>query len=265
MSKGVCLVIGGTGGIGQAIAEHLAQRNYTVIVAARNISKGNEIVERIKSAEGKASFLPCDLSNEFSIRELHAEVFLLHGRVDVAINAAGISMPSGKIADAPVATFQAIMDINVTAVFISMQEQLRIMLGQTPRKGHIINIASIWGSAGLPFNANFCASKHALIGLTKTAALEYASEDISVCAVAPGAIPTGMTEKCHRQGAKLGREWGKVVEDMPKQYPVGRYGSPEDVAKAVAYLIESDWSTGTILTIDGGWSAGSSLLHATGT
>ncbi|KAI5358131.1 Putative short-chain dehydrogenase/reductase SDR, NAD(P)-binding domain superfamily [Septoria linicola] len=265
MALKICLVVGGTGGLGRAIAEHLAIRNYTVVIAGRNATIGTDIVSRIRSAGGRACFLSCDLSSAISIKELHSKVHSLYNRLDVAINAAGIALqPAAKLADVDLSGFKMVMDINVTAVFLCMQEQLRTMLEQgNSQVGRIINLASIYSSAGAPFGAAYCTSKHAVVGLTKTAALEYAPQGIAINAVAPGAVPTAMTETALDSAGKLGdQDFGKIGEEMVKQYPMGRYGSAEEVAKAVTYLIESDWTTGTVLTVDGGWSAGTSMNHA---
>lgn len=154
--------------------------------------------------------------------------------------------------------FNSTIQINLTAVFISMQEQMRAMLKQDPPGGHIINLTSILGLHACPWGANYSASKHAIVGLTRSAALEVANQKIYINAIAPGLIPTGMVNDIS-ETAKVDEAFGKIMEAVPSHYPAERFGTPDQTAKAVPYLLDCDWVTGTVLEVDGSWVAGKSI------
>jgi NAD(P)-dependent dehydrogenase (short-subunit alcohol dehydrogenase family) len=262
MSK-TALVIGGTGGLGQATAELLAQKDCTVIVAGRNADKGAEVVSKITSAGGSASFIPVDLADRQSIRDLHAKVQEKHSRLDIAVNAAGILGPLARIHEVEEKLMDDIFAVNITGFFISMQEQVKLMLAsqksdssEQPAKQHIINLASIYGLQGCAYGSAYVTSKHAVIGMTRAAALENAKKNIYINAIAPGIIPTAITADLGTQMAALDDEEHKEIKsvDFQAMYPVGRFGSPVDVARAVGFIVENDWMVGSVLQIDGGYS-----------
>ncbi|KAK4498633.1 hypothetical protein PRZ48_009143 [Zasmidium cellare] len=254
----VCLIIGGTGGLGRACAELVATKGYTIVVSGRNKVKGGTVVESVKSKGGEAVFIACDITSEAEIRNLHKSVVDKYGRIDAAVNSAGVVIGSSAFINMKLEDFNSTMQINVTAVFLSMQEQMRVMLRQDPPGGHIINLTSKFGLHACPWGANYCASKHAIVGLTKTAALEVANQNIYVNAIAPGITPTGMVDDLG-ETAKNDEAFGKIMEKVMDQYPVGRFGTPDQTAKAVAFLLDCDWVTGTVLEVDGGWGAGKSM------
>lgn len=207
MSK-ISLVIGGTGGLGRDCAEDLA-KDHTVIVAGRNQTKGDEVVKAIKDRGGEACFFAIDMTDPASISSAHKQVLEKYGRLDVAVNAAGIISSFLRLADTNPEEFNNVMTINVTGVYLSMQEQIKAMLANTgDRKGgRIVNYTSIYGLRACKWGAIYCksslgrskralrltlsreaTSKHALVGLTRSAALEYAKNDILINAVAPGEL-----------------------------------------------------------------------------
>jgi NAD(P)-dependent dehydrogenase (short-subunit alcohol dehydrogenase family) len=259
----IALVIGGTGGLGQATAELLAQKDCTVIVAGRNADKGAEVVSNITSAGGTASFIAVDLANRQSIRDLHAEVHRRYSKLDIAVNAAGILGPLARIHEVDEKQMDNIFAVNITGFYISMQEQVKLMLAsqkndslEQPTKQHIINLASIYGLQGCAYGSAYVTSKHAVIGMTRAAALENAKKNIYINAIAPGIIPTAIVADMGSQRDALDDEEHKEMKslDFQAMYPVGRFGSPMDVARAVAFIVENDWMVGSVLQIDGGYS-----------
>jgi NAD(P)-dependent dehydrogenase (short-subunit alcohol dehydrogenase family) len=261
MSK-IALVIGGTGGLGQATAELLAQKDCTVIVAGRNAEKGAEVVSKINSAGGSASFIAVDLADRQSVRDLHAKVQEKYSRLDIAVNAAGILGPLARIHEVEEQLMDDIFAVNITGFYISMQEQVKLMLAtqktdsEPPVKQHIINLASIYGLQGCAYGSAYVTSKHAVIGMTRAAALENAKKNIYINAIAPGIIPTAIVTDLGTQMAALDDEEHKEMKnvDFQAMYPVGRFGSPVDVARAAAFIVENDWMVGSVLQIDGGYS-----------
>jgi NAD(P)-dependent dehydrogenase (short-subunit alcohol dehydrogenase family) len=259
----IALVIGGTGGLGQVTAELLAQKDCTVIVAGRNADKGAEVVSNITSAGGTASFIAVDLANRQSIRDLHAEVHRRYSKLDIAVNAAGILGPLARIHEVDEKQMDNIFAVNITGFYISMQEQVKLMLAsqkndslEQPTKQHIINLASIYGLQGCAYGSAYVTSKHAVIGMTRAAALENAKKNIYINAIAPGIIPTAIVADMGSQRDALDDEEHKEMKslDFQAMYPVGRFGSPMDVARAVAFIVENDWMVGSVLQIDGGYS-----------
>ncbi|KAF7195676.1 2,5-dichloro-2,5-cyclohexadiene-1,4-diol dehydrogenase [Pseudocercospora fuligena] len=257
MSK-VALVIGGTGGLGRASAEAVAAKGYTTIISGRNTTTGSEVVKAIEAAGGKGVFIACDLCDTQAIRDLHVKVASEYKRIDVAINAAGTASGIGKLETVELERFERLMHLNVTAVFVCMQEQARVMLKQPKQHDqpyHIINFTSIYGEQGCPMGVAYSASKHAIVGMTKSAALEYGHRGIRVNALAPGIIPTGMVNEMVAEGSN-DPEFAASGQYLVRMYPQQRFGTPDQVGKAVSYLVDTDWTTGTTLTMDGGFLAG---------
>lgn len=266
MSK-IALVIGGTGGLGRATAELLAQKDCTVIVAGRNVDKGAEVISAITSAGGNASFMAVDLTDRQSIRDLHANIQQQHSRLDIAINAAGILGPLNRIHETSENQVDDIFAVNITGFYISMQEQIKLMLATQHRNTteqpaatqHIVNLASIYGLQGAAYGSAYAASKHAVVGMTRSAALENAKKNIYINAIAPGIIPTALVEDMGAQLAALDGADPQHEEmqnvDFQKLYPAGKFGTPMDVARAVAFVVENDWMVGSVLQVDGGFLA----------
>jgi len=266
MSK-IALVIGGTGGLGRATAELLAQKDCTIVVAGRNVDKGVEVVSAITSAGGNASFMAVDLADRQSIRDLHAKIQQHYSRLDIAINAAGVLGPLTRIHETPEKQVDEIFAVNITGFYLSMQEQIKLMLAtqnnnkpeQPATKQHIVNLASIYGLQGCGYGSAYAASKHAVVGMTRSAALENAKKNIYINAIAPGIIPTAIIEDMGAQLAALDGADPQHEEmknmNFQKLYPAGRFGTPMDVARAVAFVVENDWMVGSVLQIDGGFLA----------
>ena len=257
MSK-VCLIIGGTGGLGRACAEDLATQGYKIIVAGRSKEKGDDIVNFIKSKGGEATFLAFDISDPESIKQLHKEAISVYGRLDAAINGAGIVGQYHKLADYPADNIEQVFQINVFGVILCMQHQIRAMQSNPGGSGgRIVNFSSIYGLHGCKYGPIYGASKHAIIGVTKAAALEYANpkDNILINAIAPGVIVTDMTAGLDDPSWMPEGELKEYVIGLKKQYAQERFGVVEDVARGVKFLLESPWVTGTVLEVDGGFGA----------
>ena len=231
-------------------------RRATLVVAGRNAQRGEDTVTAITSAGGKASFQHCDLADRSSIKDVHARVMDQFGQVDVAVNAAGISGPLGKVPDIKAEDLDALFAVNITGFYLSMGEQIRAMASREDKKGgHIINLTSIYGLHGIPFGSAYVTSKHAVVGMTKSAAVEWAKHGIYINAIAPGVIPTAIVAGMMEAKKELPDEEEFDQLDLEGRFPVGRFGRPDDVAKAVAYLVENDWVVGTVLEVEGGYGA----------
>ena len=253
----VALVIGGTGGLGAVCAKDLA-KDHQVIVAGRNKQKGDQIVQAIKAAEGEATFLQIDLCSTDSIIQLHSEAVKVYGRLDVAVNGAGITGDFKLLIQYTAEEATHLLTTNVTGVITSMQEQIKLMQSNPGGSGgRIVNFSSINGLHGQKYGSVYSTTKHALIGLTRSAALEYSNpeDNILINAVAPGVISTEMTYALVHPEVLPEGDLKEFVKGVRGEYAQRRFGEVEDVARGVRYLVESPWVTGTVLEIDGGYGA----------
>jgi NAD(P)-dependent dehydrogenase (short-subunit alcohol dehydrogenase family) len=256
MSK-VCLIIGGTGGLGAASAKDLAV-DHKIIVAGRNKQKGDDVVQAIKSNGGEATFLSFDICSTDSIVQLHKDVANTYGRLDAAINGAGILGTFQKLTGYSTEEITQILTTNLSGVITCMQEQIRLMQSNPGGSGgRIINFSSIYGSHGCKFGSIYSSTKHALIGLTKSAALEYSNPDdnILINAVSPGVIVTEMAYALDNPSVLPEGEMKEYIKGLKGQYSQRRFGELADVTRGVRYLLESPWVTGTSLEIEGGFGA----------
>jgi NAD(P)-dependent dehydrogenase (short-subunit alcohol dehydrogenase family) len=244
----VALVTGGTSGIGKVTAFAFAKEGAKVVLSGRREKEGLAVVEEIKKAGGTAHFVQADVAKEADVKRLVAETVAKFGRLDIAFNNAGIES-TGPITEASEAEYRRVFDINVWGVLASMKHEVPAML--KTGGGAIINTSSIAGHVGMGNVSVYIASKHAVEGLTKSAALEYAKQGIRVNAVAPAGIVTEMYE---RFTGGEDTEQGKAFAAM---HPVGRVGRSEEVAAAVLYLASdaAKFTTGISLPVDGGWLA----------
>lgn len=241
ISGRVALVTGASQGIGRSCALKLASTGDTVALAARNQEKLNELVREITGAGGKAAAFTVDVSDEAQIKSACKAAITQFGKIDILVNNAGITRDQLAIRMKR-SEWDAVLSTNLTSAYLCIQQVIGSMLKQ--RWGRIINIASVFGQMGQAGQANYAASKAGLIGLTMAIAREVGSRTITCNAVAPGLIETSMT-------AGLGDEF---KQNAVKQIPLGRVGSPEDVANAVAYLAseEASYITGHVLNVNGG-------------
>jgi 3-oxoacyl-[acyl-carrier protein] reductase len=241
MSNRVAFVTGSSRGIGRAIALSLCREGFYIVVASPEVENNELVAGEIRSGGGEAMTLDLDISSPESVKEGFGQVLAAKGRVDVLINNAGITRDGLAVRMKP-ADWDLVLKINLSGAFFAAQQALPGMMKN--RWGRIVNISSVVGQAGSPGQANYVASKAALIGLTKALAQEMGSRGITVNAVAPGYIETDMT---------------RVLPEAVKQkylasIPLGRAGTIEDVANAVKFLVSDDASyiTGHVLAVNGG-------------
>ncbi|HEF4759598.1 TPA: SDR family oxidoreductase [Pseudomonas putida] len=244
----VAMVTGAAAGIGRATALAFAAEGLKVVVADLDSQGGEGTVELIRANGGEALFVQCNVSCEAQVQQLMAQTINAYGRLDYAFNNAGIEIEKGKLADGTEAEFDAIMSVNVKGVWLSMKHQLPLLLAQGG--GAIVNTSGVAGVGAAPRMSIYCASKHAVIGLTKSAAIEYAKKKIRVNAVCPGVIDTDMLQRAFAAEPRK-------AEFVAAMHPVGRVGQVEEIAAAVMYLCSDGaaFTTGHTLMVDGGVTA----------
>ncbi len=244
----VVLITGATSGIGKVSALAFAKAGAKVVVSGRREAEGQAVVSEIKAAGGEATFVKADVAVEADVEALVAKTVATYGRLDVAFNNAGVEL-TGAIVDATEADYRRVFDINVWGVITSMKHEIPVMLKQGA--GVIINTSSAAGHVGMAGASVYVASKHAVEGLTKAAALEYAKQGIRINAVAPAAIETDMVTRFTGGGSE------EALNYMHSLHPVGRMGRSEEIANPVLFLASdaASFITGASLNVDGGFLA----------
>ncbi|MGA7380114.1 MAG: 3-oxoacyl-[acyl-carrier-protein] reductase [Terriglobales bacterium] len=245
LSGRIALVTGASQGIGRACALKLASAGASVVVAARNQEKLNELVQQITSARGTAAAFVMDVAEEDQIKSAFKAALRHFGKIDILVNNAGITRDQ-LVMRMKRADWDAVLNTNLTSAYLCTQQAISSMLKQ--RWGRIVNITSVFGQMGQAGQANYASSKAGLIGLTMAIAREVGSRNITCNAVAPGFIETAMT-------SGLGEDFKQMAV---KNIPLGRVGTPDDVASAVAFLAsdEASYITGHVLSVNGGMLMG---------
>jgi NAD(P)-dependent dehydrogenase (short-subunit alcohol dehydrogenase family) len=252
LSGKVAVVTGGTSGIGKATAIAFAQAGAKVVIAGRRQLEGEATVDEIQRAGGDAIFVKTDVSDEAQVKALVEKAIASYGRLDIAFNNAGIEGEFGiPTAEQTAEHYQQVFDINVKGVLLSMKHEISAMLANGG--GAIVNMASVASTVGVPGVGIYAASKHAVLGLTRSAALEYAQQGVRINAISPGGVETEMMQRTAGQSSEesSGRTFFKNL------HPIGRFAAPEEIAATVVFLASpgAAFVTGANLLADGGWTA----------
>jgi NAD(P)-dependent dehydrogenase (short-subunit alcohol dehydrogenase family) len=244
----VAVVTGGSSGIGRATALLMAKEGARVMVADVQQDMGEETAHLIKQSQGEARFFKCDVSNKDAVEEMVAKTIEAFGRLDCAFNNAAIEGASARLDKYPDDEWDRVLRIDLTAVWYCMRAEIKQMLAQGG--GAIVNTSSDAGLLGVRGVAAYAAAKHGVVGLTRSAALEYARQNIRVNAVCPGPIETPML-------GRLMDVQPRARDAFVRSQPVGRLGKPEEIGEAVVWLLSdrASFVTGVPMPVDGGYMA----------
>ncbi len=245
----VAIITGAANGIGRAIATRFAAEGARVVVSDLDTARGEALVGTIVAADGQAVYVQADVSIEHDMHTLFRRALDIYGGVHIMVNNAGIEGANVAIGEYDMAEFDRVIDVNLRGVFLGMQAAVKHMA--TAGGGVILNMSSVAGLKGFATLAPYTASKHAVIGLTKAAALEYATQHIRVNAICPGAVVTDMIHRITNNDPAVESSYAKLQ-------PIGRMGTPDEIAEVALFLCSnaSSFLTGVALPADGGIMAG---------
>ena len=249
----VVLITGGASGIGKATAMKLAEKGVTVVITGRREAAGAATVkeiERVARDGAQVRFIRNDVTDESAVKGLIDGIVSEFGRLDMAVNNAGVNTETATIAQSSSKNYREMVETNILGVYFLMKYEIAQM--QKQGKGSIVNLASIAGLNGLPYTGPYASTKHAVVGLTKSAALDHAREGVRVNAVAPGATKTDILAR-----QLEGHDPHYNEASISAMHPMNRLGRPEEIANGISFLLsdEASFVTGHILNIDGGFQA----------
>ena len=239
--KKVILVTGASRGIGNNIARKLAQKNIVIANYNKSRSEAEKLKDNLNKENIDIDIIKADVSNRIEVKEMTAHIIEKYGKIDVLINNAGISQYK-LFTDITDEEWDSIMNINLKSNFIVTQEVVKNMIAN--KKGLIINISSIWGVTGAAMEVAYSTSKAGIIGLTKSLAKELGPSNIRVNAIAPGIIDTSMNDNFSEQ----------EINNIKDEIPLERIGEPEEITKCIEWLLEDNYTTGQVISINGGWN-----------
>lgn len=248
IAQPVVLITGALTGIGRATALAFARQGATVMVSGRREQAGQQLAAELRDLGAQAEFLRTDVRHEADVRSLVNQTVERFGRIDIAVNNAGIEGEMGPVTEQSAENWQSVFETNVLGVLLSMKHELRVM--QQQGQGAIVNLSSIVGQVGMAGAAVYTASKHAVEGLTKSAALEVAATGIRINAVAPGPVETDMLTRFTGGDAQ-------AREGLLGMLPARRAASAEEIADAIVFLSgpQARYINGQSLALDGGYTA----------
>lgn len=248
MKDKVVLITGSAAGIGKSTAKLFAGQGSKVIVSDIQEEEGSKTVSEIEDLGGQAIFIKCDVADKQEVKELVEKSIEKYGRLDFGVNNAGIEGENEKTANCTEGNWDRIMDINLKGAWLCMKFEIEQMLKQG--SGAIVNVSSVAGLVGFAGTPAYTASKHGMLGLTKTAALDYATSGIRVNAVCPAVIRTPMIDR-------VTKEDNEALKSFESMHPVGRLGEPKEVAEAIYWLCsdKASFITGAAFPIDGGFTS----------
>jgi NAD(P)-dependent dehydrogenase (short-subunit alcohol dehydrogenase family) len=247
MTKPVVLITGALTGIGRATALAFANEGAHVVISGRGDQEGSKLVDELRKLGAEAEFVSCDVRHEEEVANLIDKTVARFGCLDVAVNCAGTAGKPGMVTEQSAESYAATFDTNVLGTLLSMKHELRAMLAQG--SGNIINVSSTFGHTGGAGASVYVASKHAVEGLTKSAALEASGSGVRVNAVAPGPIDTGLLTRFTGSDE---RKAGLIAG-----VPLKRLGKPEEIAESIVFLSsdQASFITGATIAVDGGKTA----------
>ena len=245
----VALVSGAGSGIGRATAKRFAADGAQVVAVDIDVDGGQETVSDIEAAGGEATFVEADVTDEGDIEEMVSVAVDGYGGLDCAFNNAGIEGTEAPASEQPMSNWEQVIDTNLKGVFLSMREEIPVLMENGG--GAIVNTASIAGLRGFRNLSPYVASKHGVVGLTRTAALEFGGDGVRVNAVCPGVIETPMVARSREENPE-------AIEATVAATPADRLGQPEEIAAATTWLCsdEASFVTGESLVVDGGFTVG---------
>lgn len=240
-------ITGAASGIGEAVARRFAAEGARIALVDRDADRLAALEQSLSGDAGQVTTRVADISDETAVAASVDAFAEQHGRLDVAINCAGILGPTGPLHETDTAAYRALMAVNLDGMFHCLKHQLRHMHARA--QGSIVNIASAAGLVGFPSAAAYTAAKHAVVGLTRTCAIDYAEQGIRVNAIAPGGIDTPLI----RATTCATPEGQQMIESM---HPMKRLGTPQEIANAAVFLAsdEASFITGSVMAVDGGWT-----------